>query len=191
MFNPKTLQPWRTSLQAGEVVAAPAEGVYGYCCDPFNEAALTKLMHLKRRSPSKGLIVLIRDVSQLSQLCPQPLPDDCIKATEAHWLGTANHQPSTINQPTTLILPALPTLSKLLTGAHTTLAIRLPHSPYMQEYLKAWGQPLVSTSMNISGEPAAAQANQVPAGIPALTLPTPLTGQSSRIFNPLTGTWLR
>jgi len=61
----------------------------------------------------------------------------------------------------------------------------------MQDYLKAAGQPVVSTSLNMSGEPPATTRDEVPADIAALTLPQPLSGTPSRIFNPVGGIWLR
>lgn len=179
---PAQLAPWLAALKAGGVVAAPAEGLYGYCADPFNPAALRALMEIKQRDPSKGLIVLISAVEQLGRLCP-PL-------TEAQQIAIATHwQPG--QPPTTLILPALATLTPLLTGGHATIAVRLPQNPYMQEYLAAAQTPLVSTSANLSGQPAATTAAQLAPEVPALTLPQPLSGTPSRIFNPQTGHWLR
>lgn len=174
---------WCAALKRGDIVAAPAEGVYGYCCDPFNTAALERLMTAKQRSPNKGLIVLVNDTAQLERLCPLPFTASEQEAIATLWDST---QP-----PTTLILPALPSLSPLLTGGRDTLAIRRPNSPYMQEYLAAWGHPLVSTSFNLSGEAPATEAAQIPADIPALTLPKPLSGTPSRIYSPATRTWLR
>ncbi len=55
------LREWLIALSCGGVVAAPAEGVYGYCCDPFSEIALQNLINLKQRDPAKGLIILIHD----------------------------------------------------------------------------------------------------------------------------------
>ncbi|MCP5405329.1 MAG: Sua5/YciO/YrdC/YwlC family protein [Pseudomonadaceae bacterium] len=171
------------TISAGKVAIAPAEGMYGYCADPFNPAALKAITRLKRRDERKGLITLIGHTDQLAYLCPHPLPKACVEAIHTHW------GPQT--PPVTLILPALPTLPILLTGGRETLAIRLPACPYMQEYLRAAGGPLVSTSCNLSGEPPATQACQLPAETPALSLPQPLSGMPSRIFNPQNGQWLR
>lgn len=176
------LAAWCAALHAGDVAIAPAEGMYGYSADPFNPAALESLLAHKRRAGGKGLIVLVGTLSQLDRLCP-PLPPACQQAVATHW---QSGQP-----PTTLILPALPTLPPLLTGDFGTLAIRLPSVSYMQEYLNAYGGPLVSTSCNVSGQPPATSAGQLPVGIPALTLAEPLSGAPSRIFNPQTGQWLR
>lgn len=184
MFWPKnTLEEWKKALQKGQVVAAPAEGVYGYCADPFNPQALANLLEIKQRSPKKGFILLISHLKQLNDLC-----QDIDMANEKHITeAVVTHWPG----PVTLILPARPGLPETLTGGQNTIAIRLPSEPYMLEYLNYFGSPLVSTSLNLSGQPPATQAIQIPSEIPALTLPNPLSGQSSRILNPSTNQWLR
>lgn len=181
-WNASELSAWVAALHAGQVCAAPAEGVYGYVADPFNPAALQSVLTVKNRVPTKGCIVLIRNLEQLKKLCP-PLPQSCTEAIATYW------QPG--QPPVTLILPALPTLPELLTGGLPTIAVRLPQPAYMQDYLAAAGQPLVSTSLNLSGEPPATTRQEVPTDVPALTLPDALSGTPSRIFNPVTGMWLR
>lgn len=181
-FTPQQLAPWQAALARGEVAAAPAEGVYGYVADPFNLTALQALLTAKNRAPTKGYIVLIENLHQLPLFCPT-LPDACINAIQTYWReGEA---------PTTLILPALESLPDLLTGGLPTIALRCPQLPYMRQYLRAFGKPLVSTSLNISGQPPATSHTEIPENLPSLTLPNPLSGQPSRIFNPLANTWLR
>lgn len=175
------LEPWLNALKNGEIAAAPAEGMYGYVADPFNPQALQKVYEAKQRNASKGFIVLISSLKQLEKLTPHPLEEPFKSAIRTKWPYP----------PVTLVLPALPSLPPQLTGGLTTLAIRYPHKDYMLEYLDAFGGPLVSTSLNISGQPPATRADQIPASLPALTLPKPLSGKPSRIYNPATDTWLR
>lgn len=182
MFTQAELTPWLAALHAGEIVAAPAEGVYGYCALAFNPTALEALIALKQRNPEKGFITLISHLSQLEQLCP-PLPPECQKAIAEHWHPAA--------PPTTLILPALAAVPPLLAGGQHTVAVRLPHVAYVQQYIAAANGPLVSTSLNVSGQPPATAAAQIPQGIKSLTLPKALSGQPSRIYHTLTGQWLR
>ena len=93
--------------------------------------------------------------------------------------------------PTTLILPAKQMLSPLLTGNRGTLAIRRVRVDYMLEYLAAWDRPLVSTSLNKSDEAPAIEAAAIPPGVVALTLPTPLSGTPSRIYDCARTRWVR
>lgn len=45
-------------LQGGGVVAYPTEAVWGLGCDPSSQAAVEKILQLKGRSVSKGLILI-------------------------------------------------------------------------------------------------------------------------------------
>lgn len=176
------LREWLIALSSGGVVAAPAEGVYGYCCDPLREIALQKLINLKQRDPAKGLIILIHDKRQLKEVCA-PLGKVEREAVATYWV---DGQP-----PTTLILPTKRDLSPLLTGGRDTIAIRYARVGYMREYLTAWGQPLVSSSLNSSGDPPVTEATAMPAGMVALTVARPLSGNSSRIYDCAARRWLR
>lgn len=183
------IMSWVNHLDAGGVAIAPAEGQYGYVADPFNEKALKEIMTLKQRNTGKGLIVLAADVSDLKYICPM-LTGSIKQATKQHWWGAC--------PPTTIILPAKPTLSPLLTGGGETIAIRRTFKPYMQGYLNAWKTTsghglLVSTSCNISGQPAASRPEELlkHENMPVLTMPEPLNGKPSRIYDPVAGKFLR
>lgn len=180
-WSPAQLTPWLETLHNGCIAAAPAEGMYGYVADPFNPQALAKIIEAKQRNAAKGLIVLVSSLKQLESLTPHPLQEPYKSAMRQHWPYP----------PVTLLIPALPTLPPLLTGGQPTLAVRYPHKDYMLEYLDAFGGPLVSTSLNLSGQAPATRAEQIPTDIPALTLAKPLNGRPSRIYNPLEDTWLR
>ena len=45
-------------LRNGGIVAYPTESVYGLGCDPCNRGAVMRLLRIKRRVASKGLIVI-------------------------------------------------------------------------------------------------------------------------------------
>lgn len=173
------LQKFVKHLKAGGVVGAPAEGVYGYCADPFNGAALNKILTVKQRAGSKGFITLIHGFDQLG-LVAAPLTTAQQRLLAQHWPGHV-----------TFILPARPGLPKLLTGGMDTVAVRLPAKNYMQEYLQAWGGPLVSTSANVSGQAPAVTPNGLEESIFCLEHNHPLDGTVSEIIDIRTGVKLR
>lgn len=182
MWAPSTLQKWKEALERGEVVAAPAEGVYGYSCDPFNEQSVMKLLSIKDRPIDKGLLVIcrhVKDVARFADLTGK-YADDIAKAMNEYWPG-----------PVTLVLPAKPTTPAYITGYRDTIAVRIPSEVYMHEYMEKWGGPLLSTSLNATGEPPARRADQIPYGPVSLTLDKTLPGTSTRIFDVMSGNWLR
>ena len=179
MFPEKDLKQFCEKLKAGEVVAAPAEGVYGYCADPFNKNALEKLLAIKNRTAGKGFITLIRNLQDLEGLT-QTLSGGHIKEVKKYWPG-----------PVTFIIPAAEGVPELLTGGRGTVAVRLPRSDYMQEYLEAWGGPLVSTSANISGQMPATHYRDLSNEVFALKASSQLTGGISQVMDLITGQLLR
>lgn len=196
-FPPARLVTWLAALRAGQITAAPAEGVYGYCADPFNPTALQSLIALKQRNPAKGFILLVSNPYQLASVANLTYPQDAsIHAAITQAISTYFPFGGAEQSPTTLILPAAANLNPALTGTNTasgypTVAVRAPTSPYMLEYLQAFAGPLVSTSLNLSGQPPATQPSQIPPDITALTLPKPLSGTPSRIYSPIEDKWLR
>lgn len=178
-FDKKELEQFSKKLKAGEAVAAPAEGVYGYCADPFNETALEKLLDIKKRTAGKGFITLIRNWRDLDKLA-RPLSEEDMQTLKEHWPGQV-----------TFIFPAADGVPELLTGGRGTVAVRLPAVDYMHEYLEAWGGPLVSTSANISGQRPALSVKDLQEDVFALHIKTPLSGGVSKVIDLKTGNRLR
>ena len=124
-------------FQQGGIIAYPTEAIYGLGCDPENEAAVLRLLHIKKRPIKKGLILVAADFSQVKKYL-QPLTKDQHKLT----------LPSAI----TYTFPALDTAPYWLTGDFGTLAVRITQHALTQQLCRAVDSPLVSTSANYSGE---------------------------------------
>jgi len=169
-------------LQLGEIVAVPAEGVYGYSVDALNPRALERVVTYKGRTERKKLIILIGDLAQLSFFCPPLSSRDRDKLLELWAVG----QP-----PTSVVLPALPDLSDFLTAGTGTVTVRLPQPEDMLALLAAFGGPLVSTSANKSGEPPVYDMADLPPDLYALACERELSGGVSRIYDMASGQWLR
>ncbi len=167
-------------LKMGEVVAAPAEGVYGYCADPFKTEALEELITIKKRTADKvGFVVLVRNMSDIEKLTSN-LTEEMRKLMDKHWPGQV-----------TLLLPAKEDLPQKLTGGSGKIAVRMPEPEYIQEYLRNWGGPLVSTSANITGQAPALHTKDLDPLVFALTTPQRLLGTVSRIIDAETGEQIR
>lgn len=179
-FTPKQIEDMVAHLKQGQVIAAPAEGVFGLCADPFNHTALQELLSIKDRNPGKGFVVLIENVGHLSSLT-ETLAKHHWDAIDKYWPG-----------PITLLLPARADMPSLLTGGGDKIAVRLPEAPHVLEYLKAWGGPLVSTSANLSGQKPAVTVAELPDDSLYVIEPkTPLNGEVSRILDVESGHWIR
>ena len=134
------------TLRAGGVVAYPTEAVYGLGCDPFDESAVMRVLALKRRAPDRGLIVIAADVDQLRPLL-LPQPATVMAPVLESWPG-----------PSTWLLPAAANVPVWITGGRDCVAVRVTAHPLASRLCRAFAAPLVSTSANRSGRPAARTA---------------------------------
>ena len=131
------------ALKQGGIIAYPTEAVFGLGCDPRNPEALSRLLELKQRPVSKGLILIASEIEQIL-----PFIQDI---DESHWQDVRNSWPG----PVTWVFPANPELSELLTGKYESIAIRVTSHPIVRKICNLFGGPIVSTSANCSGqEPA-------------------------------------
>ncbi|MHC4449152.1 MAG: L-threonylcarbamoyladenylate synthase, partial [Planctomycetota bacterium] len=127
-------------LQAGGIVAFPTETVYGLCVDPANEKAVRRLYELKGRATAKACAHLIggrQDAEELSGGLPAP----AARLADAFWPG-----------PLTLVVPG---------REQEKIGLRFSSVPLARALPRAFAGPLLQTSANRSGEPAALN----PAGI--------------------------
>ena len=123
-------------IKAGGVVAYPTEAVYGLGCDPWNGEATRRILTLKQRPESKGLILIAAAIQQLTPFV-ELLDAERMEAILASWPG-----------PHTWLLPARPEVPPWLRGEHTTLAVRVTAHPLAAALCWAAGRALVSTSAN-------------------------------------------
>ena len=130
-----------TALRRGGVVAYPTEAVWGLGCDPFDEAAVMRLLALKQREVGKGLILVAADATQLDGLVDwaalPPLRRDEVLAS---WPG-----------PHTWVVPATARVPRWITGDHDGVAVRVSAHPLVAALCRGFGGPLVSTSANAAG----------------------------------------
>ena len=140
-----TIDAAARSVRSGGVIAYPTEAVWGLGCDPFNEAAVMRLLSIKQRDVAKGLILIAGERAQLEGLLDwSALDADRLAAVDAGWPG-----------PSTWIVPATPRVPRWITGTHSGVAVRVSAHPLVGALCGKLGGPLVSTSANRAGEPPA------------------------------------
>mgnify|MGYP001561791818 FL=1 len=136
-------------LKQQAVVAYPTESVWGLGCDPQSASAVEKILQLKKRNVEKGLILIA----------------DCIERFEPFLAGLDDKllrrfsEPSA--KPTTWLVPNNGLAPLWITGGRDTLALRITRHPVAAALCKLSCGPLVSTSANPQGLPAAKTAAEV------------------------------
>lgn len=135
-------------LRAGGVIAYPTETVYGLGCDPDNAAAVQRILSIKTRSVSKGLILLADSLERLVRYTDIPADKACELAK--NWPVA-----------TTYLVPASHACPHFIRGDHELVAVRVSPHPLVGELCQRLAKPLVSTSANRRGEAPLTDASQV------------------------------
>ena len=129
-------------LRNGGVILYPTDTVWGIGCDATNEEAVRKVYEIKHRDDSKAMICLVDSEVRLQRYV-RNVPEvawDLIELSE---------------RPTTVILDGATGLAPNLIAEDGSIAVRVTKETFSKELCYRFQKPLVSTSANISGEPAA------------------------------------
>ncbi len=135
-------------LRRGGIVSHATEGVWGLACDPDNELAIKHLLELKGRSEAKGLILIAASAGMFAPWLDS-LTAKARRVVEQSWPGAV----------TWLVPDAFSPAH--LKGDHDALAVRVPKSKQARRLSHCFGGPLVSTSANPAGRPAATSEHHV------------------------------
>lgn len=135
-------------MKQGGVILYPTDTVWGIGCDATNAEAVAKVYKIKKRDDSKALICLVDSDARLQRYV-RNVPN---VAWDILDIAT---------KPTTIILDGGINLAPNLIAEDGSIALRITKEPFSHELCYRFQKPLVSTSANISGEPAAANYNDI------------------------------
>ena len=138
-----------SEIVTGRLFIHPTDTIYGLGCNAYDSQAVERIYKLKQRDRRKALILIAGDIMQISDMV-ETIPESAERLINNFWPG-----------PLTLIFESSSRIREFVFGRSRTVAIRIPDSLICQELIKETGFPLVSTSANRSGEPAATTAQQV------------------------------
>lgn len=133
-------------LRKGGVILYPTDTVWGIGCDATNAEAVKRVYEIKQRDDSKALICLVDSDARLQRYVRQ-VPDVAWQLIDSLQEGDA--------KPTTIILDGAVNLAPNLIADDGSIALRITNEPFSKELCYRFQKALVSTSANISGEPAA------------------------------------
>lgn len=133
-------------LRKGGVILYPTDTVWGIGCDATNAEAVKRVYEIKQRDDSKALICLVDSDARL-QCYVRNVP-------EVAWQLIDSLKESDC-RPTTLILDGAINLAPNLIADDGSIGMRITQELFSKELCYRFQKALVSTSANISGEPAA------------------------------------
>lgn len=133
-------------LRKGGVILYPTDTVWGIGCDATNAEAVKRVYEIKQREDSKALICLVDSDARLQRYVRR-VPD-------VAWQLIDSLKESEVS-PTTLILDGAVNLAPNLIAEDGSIALRITQEAFSKELCYRFQKALVSTSANISGQPAA------------------------------------
>lgn len=133
-------------LRKGGVILYPTDTVWGIGCDATNAEAVKRVYEIKQRDDSKALICLVDSDARMQRYVRQ-VPDVAWQLIDSLKDGDG--------KPTTLILDGAVNLAANLIAEDGSIGMRITQEPFSKELCYRFQKALVSTSANISGEPAA------------------------------------
>lgn len=139
-------------LRSGGVILYPTDTVWGLGCDATNENAVKRIFDIKKRTDTKAMLVLIDNPSKLQSYVDE-VPDiawDLIEITE---------------KPLTIIYPQAKNLALNLIAEDKSIGIRVTKEAFSRNLCMQFRKPVVSTSANVSGNPAPSNFSQISAEI--------------------------
>ena len=126
-------------LKRGKVIVYPTDTIYGLGCSAIDKKAISKIYRIKNRKKNKPLLVLISDFKMLSEYFK--VDKKQLAYLRKVWPGKVS-----------VILDKKALLSNDISAGLSSAAVRLPKSQFLTKMIKELGAPIVSTSLNISGE---------------------------------------
>lgn len=134
------LKAAQVCLLKGGTILYPTDTIWGIGCDATNEQAVKRIFEIKNRPPAKNMIILVADITQLEYYADVP--------------GVARDLVEYTQTPLTIVYPNAKRIAAPLIAEDGSIAIRVVKDEFCEMLIRSLRKPLVSTSANISGEPA-------------------------------------
>ena len=129
-------------LRKGGVILYPTDTIWGIGCDATNPDAVRRVYEIKKREDSKALICLVDSANRMQRYF-RNVPDVAWDLVDY------------ATKPLTLILDDAVNIAPNLLAEDGSLGIRVTNAELSKQMCYRFQKAIVSTSANISGEPAA------------------------------------
>lgn len=155
-------------LSTGGIAVLPTDTLYGFHCAASRREAIERICRLKDRRESAGYIVLASDL-------------DMADAIVSRWpRGSRTVLGAIWPAPFTAVLPASSRVSPLV-APRGSVAIRVPALDELRRVIRALGEPIVSTSVNVSGRAPMTRIAGIRVRFPGLAAYLSRRGRPSRL----------
>ncbi len=126
-------------VKKGGLMIYPTETVYGLGSVYTSHHASERIFSLKGRNRSSPLLLLIRNIEDLSTIA-EDISKQAMRIAEKFWPG-----------PLTLLFKASTEISTVITGNSGKIGCRISSCPVVRDLLEIIKEPITSTSANLTG----------------------------------------
>ena len=135
-------------MEKGGIILYPTDTIWGIGCDATNEDAVKRVYEIKKRIDSKALIVLV-DKPVKVEFYVREVP-------EIAWdlIDVAD-------KPLTIVYPNARNLATNVLADDGSVGIRITQETFSRKLCERFRKAIVSTSANISGQPATTNFNEI------------------------------
>lgn len=143
-IHPEDPQPRQISrvvegLKNGSVIAYPTDTTYGIGCSIFCKKSIERIYQMKLRDRRKPFSIICSSLSEISRYAR--VGNSAFKHLKRFLPG-----------PYTFVLEATREVPDLLLTRQKTVGIRIPDNRICTNLVSALGNPIITTSANLSGE---------------------------------------
>jgi L-threonylcarbamoyladenylate synthase len=150
-----TMNPLAALLSEGGVAVLPTDTIYGLHCVATNRIAIERIRNLKGRGREGGFILLACSIEMADSLVSL-WPTDSMESLAGIWPA-----------PLTAIVPAAEHIEGII-APRGKVAVRVPAFGDLRALVKMIGQPLVSTSVNITASVPLTRMSEIVKAFPGL-----------------------
>ena len=148
--NSENLRKAVSVLKDGGIIAHPADTCFGLAADLMNPKALKKLQDIKGRDRDKPMSIMLPSYMK-------PKLNEFVQCSEFADLICDKLFPG----PVTLVLPKGPAIPDYFFPELDTVGIRIPYDQMTDRLLLGFHGPIITTSANLSDEPACGTCEEV------------------------------
>jgi L-threonylcarbamoyladenylate synthase len=141
MYSQEDLKMALDTLKSGGVILYPTDTVWGLGCDATNPDAVKRIFEIKKREDAKSMLILIENPNMLSAYVRE--------VPEIAWQLI-----DVADKPMTIVYPGAKNLAANLVAPDESIGIRVTKEVFSGNLIQRFRRPVVSTSANISGQPA-------------------------------------
>lgn len=126
-------------LKNGNVIAYPTDTTYGIGCSIFCKKSIERIYQMKLRDRRKPFSIICSSISEISNYAR--VSNSAFKLLKRYLPG-----------PYTFVLEATREVPDLLLTRQKTVGIRIPDNRICIDLVASLGNPIITTSANLSGE---------------------------------------